>query len=186
MSRAYRISIAESVRRQVELADGVQSTLELLPILAPQRMQEILAGELSAAGFDIQDGVAVRREEDGVDIQVDLKKATVTARIVKQESIEIDEQRTVRVEEEHLEEGTAAHKHKLKQQLERQADQTQKRLQQEVTEQLKKKLLDLQHEIDQLVNRTTAAALKEKAAQLGEIEDISEGADGSLTIKVRV
>ncbi|MEO8706364.1 MAG: hypothetical protein ABI867_40415, partial [Kofleriaceae bacterium] len=79
MSRAIQIRVSESVVRTVHVEDGVQSPLEMLPILAPDRMGELLAKELEDQGFT-RDGDKCRRSDpDGVTIEVDLKSATVTA-----------------------------------------------------------------------------------------------------------
>jgi hypothetical protein len=47
-------------------------------------------------------------------------------------------------------------------------------------------LRDLKDELDGVVNRVTAAALKQRAAELGQVEEIHEEPNGGLTIKVRV
>ena len=51
MSRAYRITVAESLSRHVQVDDGVCSNLEVLPILEKDRMGELLAAELEQKGF---------------------------------------------------------------------------------------------------------------------------------------
>ena len=57
----------------------------------------------------------------------------------------------------------------------------------QVTDRLERKLGDVREELDQVVNRVTATALKHKAAQLGQIKEITEDAQsGSLTIVVEV
>jgi hypothetical protein len=66
MSRAYRVTVSGSVERVVHVEDGVCASLELLPILAKERMSEILGAELARRGFSTEDGVARRREEGDV------------------------------------------------------------------------------------------------------------------------
>ncbi len=117
---------------------------------------------------------------------MDLKTSTITARLAAESNLDITRKKNATIEEEYLDGAEAELKKKLKQELEKEADSEQDKLREEVTEQLKKKLQDLQLEMDKVINKTTAAALKEKAAQLGEIEEISEDDSGSLTIKVRV
>ncbi|MGZ3478136.1 MAG: hypothetical protein ACXVCJ_26805, partial [Polyangiales bacterium] len=58
MSRAYRIRVSESIERIVHVEDGVATSLEILPILPKERMQELLAKELEGAGLTVKDGVA--------------------------------------------------------------------------------------------------------------------------------
>ena len=55
MSRAYRISVTEAIRRHIKVHDGVQVQLDLLPILCPERMGELLWSELAGLGFDTED-----------------------------------------------------------------------------------------------------------------------------------
>ena len=72
MSRAYRISIKESLSRHVQVDDGVCSQLELLPILSKERMRELLGAELSEKGFVREGDTASRKEGDGITTTVDL------------------------------------------------------------------------------------------------------------------
>ena len=46
MSRAYRVSVSESLSKEVRVEDGLCSRLELLPILPKERLGELLAKEL--------------------------------------------------------------------------------------------------------------------------------------------
>jgi uncharacterized membrane protein YccC len=70
--------------------------------------------------------------------------------------------------------------------LEREAQAEEEALRAAVTRQLEGTLGDLRAELDGAVNRVTAAALKVRAGELGEVEAIHEEANGSLTITVRV
>ena len=52
---------------------------------------------------------------------------------------------------------------------------------------LEGKLGDLRKELDQISNRVTAEALKQKAASMGEVQEVSEDPEsGSLTIRVKI
>ena len=55
-----------------------------------------------------------------------------------------------------------------------------------MTAQLESKLKDLKDELDGVVNRVTANALKKRASELGTVEEIHEDGSGNMTIKVRV
>jgi hypothetical protein len=60
-------------------------------------------------------------------------------------------------------------------------------LETEVTKKLQDSLADIRRELDQVINRVTAEALKKKAAQMGRITELSEDkASGSLTIVLEV
>jgi hypothetical protein len=85
------------------------------------------------------------------------------------------------------EQARKAAQEELRQSLKRDADKKAASLQQEVTERLEGRLADLRKELDQAVNRVTAEALKRRAAQIGQIKEMTEDQEsGSLTIVVEV
>ena len=75
MSRSYRISVRESLRRVLRAHDRVSTQLELLEILSPAEMAELLSQELEKRGFERKDGELVR-EQNGVQVSVDPKTGT--------------------------------------------------------------------------------------------------------------
>jgi hypothetical protein len=188
MSRAYRIRISETLRRHIEVADGIQSKLEILDVLPPEQTAALLERELAAAGFEQrEDGQWVRVDEDGVEVRVDPKQSTVTVSAAADADVDIKKEKEVRayaesdvVERERARAG-------LMQDIEDEVANHEKRLQAEVTKQLEGKLGDLRRELDQISNRVTVEALKQKAASMGEVQEVSEDAEtGSLTIRVKL
>ena len=74
-----------------------------------------------------------------------------------------------------------------KAELERRAEKQKERLQGEATEKLEGVMEDVRKELNDAVNSITREALKRKAAQLGQIKEMTEDPEaGSLTIKVEV
>src|SRR5262249_60729562 len=72
-----------------------------------------------------------------------------------------------------------------REELERAVEKETGRLQSKVTDKLEGHLGDLRQQLDQAVNRATAEALKIKAAQMGQIKEMSEDPQsGSPTIVV--
>ena len=69
-----------------------------------------------------------------------------------------------------------------KQSLEREGKAEEEALRRKVTEQLEGKLRDLKEELDGAVNRVTGTALKQRAAELGQVEEVHEEQNGSITI----
>jgi hypothetical protein len=187
MSRAYRITIEESLTRQVQVDDGVASRLELLPILSRERTGELLAAELGKKGFTREGDSAVRRESGGVTVEVSLLDGEVKVTARGEKAVELTARRAgVTVEEAH---GTRERelRKSARDALEAEARVEEDKLRQQVTDELAARLKDLRDELDGVVNRVTAAALKERAAQLGTVEEVHENAEtGELTIKVRV
>ncbi len=186
MSRAYQIQIKESVREHIRVQDGVSSSLELLDLLPPESMAEILARALSEKGFE-RDGSIMRRVDEGIEVEIDLEKGTVTARLSAEKDVDLTVERSRVVAEEVAQRETERLRENVKKGLEREVDAERERLTDEVATKLEKHLVGLRKELDQVVNRVTAEALKAKAASMGEIEEITEDSEtGSITIKVKV
>ena len=186
MSRAIQIRVSESVVRTVHVEDGVQSQLEVLPILAPERMGDLLAKQLEDLGF-VRDGdTATRSDPDGVVVEVDLKTATVTARIAATREVKesIDRRASVAVERQAASE-TVLRDDVMRELDERVAARTEA-LRKEATANLERKLGDLRKELDGAIGRATVAALTERAASLGNIQSVVEDDAGNVTIKVKL
>ena len=190
MSRAYRVRVTESITETVRAEDGVCASLEMLPILAKERMGDLLGAELERRGFRREGGTATRTDPDGTEISVDLATAQVTVKAAGSKEVRKTVDREVvadqdtggpgrRAAEEHVRQGARA-------ELQQDAARERAKLSAEVTKQLERKVVDLRRELDQAVNRVTADALKEKASSLGHIEEMTEDPNGGMTIKVRL
>jgi hypothetical protein len=194
MSRAYRVKVRETLRQVIRAEDHIGTRLELLEILPREATAELLRRELIGRGFQPQDkdgtGNLVRRR-DGVTITIDPEAGTVTVRAESDQEIEHvavregttydDSGRAGRARtEEQLREG-------LRKEFEQEAQKQTAQLQRQVTDRLERHLLELQPELDQVANRVTAEALKLKAAQIGQIKEMTEDPQtGSLTIVLEV
>jgi hypothetical protein len=187
MSRAYRISIEESLSRHVQVDDGVASKLELLPILTRERTADLLAAELEKKGFRREGDKAVRTEADGITVEVSLKDGEVKVIARGEKALELKTQRSGVAVDETKNTREQELRKNAQTALEAEASAEEGKLRREVTEKLGARLKDLKVELDGVVNRVTVAALKERAAQLGTVEEVNENAEtGELTIKVRV
>jgi hypothetical protein len=189
MSRSFRISIKETLRRVLRAEDRVSTQLEILEVLPGDEMAELLAEELAKRGFERRDGTMVR-EEDGVRVAVDPKTGTVTVSAESEREVDLEQQKDGRAFDD-VGPSAKTVKEQLREQakadLEKQAEEKTSELQTEVTDALEKRLGDLRRELDQTVNRVTAEALKKKAARMGQIKEMSEDPQtGSLTIVVEV
>jgi hypothetical protein len=189
MSRSYRIKVRETLRRIIRASDHVSSQLELLEILPPEQMAELLAKELAGRGFERNGNQSVRKSK-GVTITVDLAAGSVTVQAESQQHANLTSEKEGRVYEEAR--GPQAQqlekqlREQLKANLEKDAARQASELQKKVTDKLEGALADIRQELDQAVNKATAAALKLKASQMGQIKSVSEDATGSLTIVVEV
>lgn len=171
--------------RTVHVEDGVQASLEMLPILPRARQAELLAAELEAQGF-VRDGAVARRvDRDGLEITVDLEAVTVTVRIGADAHIEETIERTGSVVDDRGP-GEHALRERVKSDLEDRVTERTEALRKQITQRLEQKLGDLRTELDGAVGRATVAALTEKAASLGQIESVVADEAGNVAIKVKL
>ena len=189
MSRAYRITVKESLSRDLAACDEVCSNLEILEILPPEQMADLLRGELIERDFE-EEGDTLTRTENGVTVTVDVKTGEVSVKSALADSVDLKAERDdwgyddAGPGEESIRRRV---QEQLKQDLERRANQQQARLQNQATEKLEGAMDDVRKELSQAVNRVTAEALKKKAASLGQIKEMTEDPhSGSLTITVEV
>src|SRR5437764_10029910 len=92
MSRAYRIRVQESLRRRIAADDAITTQLELLEVLPPEQMADLLREELKRRGFEDRDGTLIR-QNDGVTATIDAKSGELTVRAQASEQVELAGQR---------------------------------------------------------------------------------------------
>ncbi len=190
MSRAYRITVKESISRELKGSDEICTQLELLEILPPEQMAELLKGELKNRGFEEAEDGRMTRTDGKLTVAVDPCNGEVSVRSDVEENVTLEAKRDatgyddIGPGEKGIRERV---RDQLKQDLEKKAERETERLQTQATEALEKHLDELQPELSQVINKVTRDALKQKAQQLGTVKEIAEDAEtGSLTIKVEV
>jgi hypothetical protein len=190
VSRSYRISVRESENRIIRAEDCVSTHLEILEVLPPDQMADLLAAELEAHGFECDGEKMVRTEESGVKVSVDPTTGTVSVSAESSEEIALESERDGRAYDDvggHAKQVREHLSQEAKKDIDRKASDKTKQMQSKVTDKLEAELSELSAELDQVVNQVTAKALKQKAAQLGQIKQITEDPQsGSLTIVVEV
>jgi hypothetical protein len=187
MSRAYRIKVSETVTRVVHVEDGIEGPVDLLGILPPEDMNELLRQQLQTDGFERQEDGSMVKKLDEVIIEISPQERRIKASVDQEEEVTAK----VKLDGTSYQETRRQAKKDLsteaQAQAEAQINEERERLQRTVTDQLTGGIQNIQNELDQAINRTTAEALKRRAAQLGEIEEISEDNEtGSLQIRVKV
>lgn len=189
MSRAYRIRVSETLARTLRAEDSISTHLELLEVLPPEQMAALLREELKGRGFAEKDGRLVRTEGE-VTTSIDPASGTVTVQSKAVEELELEGQREGLAYDDFGPGEKSVRKaigKQLQEDLARQAEHEQGKVQAAATKRLEGHLADLRKELNGAVNRVTAEALKRKAAQLGQIKEVTEDPQsGSLTIKVEV
>lgn len=196
MSRAYRVSVSGEEDRIIHVEDGVQGKVDILPILPPERMAEILADELEARGYarvEGEDGnvTLVKVNPDNVTIEVDAKTGTVTVSIAEDLKIHVEATVTGVADDDYHKDPNAEAKRQaeagMKAALDAKTKPQQEAARKAATAKLEAELQNVRPELDSVVNGATAKALVEKAKSLGDVESIEGSAEeGNMTIKVRV
>jgi hypothetical protein len=189
MSRAYRVSVRETRNRIIRAEDHVSTRLEILEVLPPEPMAGLLADELQRRGFQ-RDGTRLSRKQNGVTVAVETTTATVTVASEASEEATIQAERNDRAYDDagpHAKVVRENLKKQLEKDIERKVSEKTASLQTKVTDRLEGELNDVRQELDQVVHRVTAEALKRKAAQIGQIKEMTEDPQaGSLTIVVEI
>ena len=192
MSRAYRISLRESVTKTVTAEDAAACSLDMLPILGRDEMAEHLAATLVADGFD-RDGAVLTAIDGPVTITVDVTSGEVTVHVTESAEVTTQKRQTRVVSEEQTRDAggqtalEARVKGELSASLERELNDRRTDHQDRITAELDRRLPDIRDRLDRAVNRATAEALKVKAARLGRITKIHEDqAAGQLEIVIEV
>jgi hypothetical protein len=190
MSRAYRITVKESSTRELKGGDEICTTLEVLEILPPEQMAELLKRELRQRGYAEQPDGTFTKDDGPITVTVNPKTCEVSVKSQVKEEVTLDAKRETFGYDD-VGPGAKEIRERVKQELQidldKRAEQERQRLQAEATNELEKKLCDLQPELSEVVNKITREALKQKAAQLGTVKEMAEDAEsGSLTIKIEV
>jgi hypothetical protein len=189
MSRSYRISVKECLDRVIRAEDRVSTQLEILEVLPPEQMAGLLSDELERRGFQREGGALVRKEK-GVTITVEPESGTVTVTAEGADRVQVEAVKEGRAYDDagpNASKVREALRQEAQRDLEKKAEDKAGALQSQVTDKLEAKLGEVRQELDQAVNRVTAEALKRKAAQMGQIKELTEDPQtGSLTIVVEV
>lgn len=189
MSRAYRVSVRETRHRTIRAEDHVRTQLEILEVLPPDQMAGLLADELERRGFERR-GSRLIRNQNGVTVTVETTTATVTVAAEASEQTTVEAERSDRAYDDvgqHAQVVRENLKKMLEKDIERKVEEKTAGLQTKVTDRLEGELNGVRQELDQVVHRVTAEALKRKAAQMGQIKELTEDPQaGSLTIVVEV
>lgn len=189
MSRAYRIKVKESVTQDLSASDEVCADLEILEVLPADQMADLVAKELKDRGYEERDGKLVKSHGE-VTVTVDPKSGEVSVRSERGEQVKMESEKEGWGYDDVGPQSRSIRKQlseQAKSELERRTERHQEKLQSEATEKLEGAMAEVRKELNDAVNAATREALKQKAAQLGQIKEMTEDPEaGSLTIKVEV
>lgn len=191
MSRAYWIKLSSSVSESIHASDKATHKIDLEEVVPAGEMRDIVSQALEDSGWTQSADNADQYEKTLGDVTLvwDLSKNQVEATIEAQQDVEKD----VNVEGRAWSQEAAKNEaRRMLQQREQQArDQIgaeEEALQRKLTEALEKGEQDRVREINEVLQKAYADALKRKARRLGNIlsvqESTSEDGDYQLTITV--
>jgi hypothetical protein len=189
MSRAYRITLAESIRREIVAADEIASHLEILPVLPAEATAALLRDELIRRGFEEASDGQMTRTDDAATITILPTTGEVRIRVAKTVEGVAEASRDVIVWDDIPTGGATAEatQAQLKKDLEARLDRQTDSLTAEATAALECALAEWQPELAAIAGKITRDALKIKAKSLGTITSLTEDdAAGSLTLTIEV
>ena len=183
MSYCYTITFSETVSRTFKVSDGIDTRLEIPPILTPEATAPLLADELAARGFS-QDGKRMSIQiDDDTRVSIDPRDATVSIRAKRKTT----ESLTASVASRAARNNPSTLRKPLGRKLKRMVEQRHETRGRELTDDLEQQLPAIEALLDEVSQAVASRALKIRAAELGEIQAISEDPEtGELVIKVKV
>jgi len=191
MSRPYRIIVRKTVREEVGVDDRATLALNLERILPEDRMKEVLGEILERHGWTRRNGTYEKRGEGGETTVCDLDTLEVVTTVEARGTIEEKVERTVRGDtwnwragrektQAELDAEIAATRARVEAEMEAGAipaerkAQAERDLRREAMRRLEAGEEERRQELNRIVLEVYAEALKEKARELGEIEQIHE------------
>lgn len=190
MSQVYRVSLRDSISRQVKAADRVQYPIHLTPILPEADMRDLLRAALLADGFVADEaGKLVGLGEAGETITVDLERLEVTAELADEKEVKIDilalgaDERRGQAQKA-AEADLSRRREGAEQAADRQAD----RIQRELTKKLADSESSRSERLNRVIQQVYAEALKRKAHQLGDVTEVQESTspEGQYQLVIKV
>jgi hypothetical protein len=171
MSRGYEVNWVSS-RTVVHVGDRAELSVDLLGILDAEAMRALLREELARDGWTREDEGALSLERDGVRAELSPDASRVTLTLERAEEVAVG----------------AFTPREAQAELARRASEARDSAQSEVLRALSKVEGDVRAQVDQAVQRTYVAALKQKAASLGTVEGVQESRreDGGYEVTIRV
>lgn len=200
MSYPYRVVITRSVVERVSAEDRSETQLDLAGVLPAQRMRELLRAALLRHGWAPHESEAERLEQKGPRgerLTVDLGSLVVVAEV--SEAGEIRKERTLEGRGDSSEPPDDADREALRKRVEEKLDRElvvsdaeraglECEFKQRLAARLEAGAEERRRLLNELCLEVYAVALKERAASLGTVTNISEQRDSSgyeLTITIR-
>ena len=201
MSRPYRILVQKVVEQEVTAGDRSTLRLKLDPVLPPERLAEVLGEVLQRNGWErTADGAYEKDRGDGENLTCDVATGEVTAVIELETQVRQTVHKEIRgdtwnwrqmreMTDQELDDVRQREEEKLTAEVTaHQRDEAESALREEVRRRLDEGADERRREVNRVVLEVMGEALKEKAAELGQVQRVDEHWDGEayeLTIAVK-
>jgi hypothetical protein len=171
-SRPYKVTTKQAIGKALVAEDHVKVRLDIPPILPKEQTGAILADVLKRRGFGEGGDGSLIRERGGVKVVIDPEEGTMTVSSEAETTLPPSNPSPCSCRARaSLTAEAAAHSD----------------LQRQVTRRLEGAVARLGCEVEGVIHQVTKEALKQKAAQLGTIKEITEDPkNGNMTIVVEV
>jgi hypothetical protein len=189
MSRAYWVKLSTSVSDTIQANDRATHKIDLEAVVPVGEMRDIVSEALADAGWELQEDGSFEKRVGEVTLSWDLSRSEVDARVEASQSVTQDVHVEGRGYDQTLAQSDA------EQRLEREATRArdalageQERLQQKLTETLGASEEGRVREINEVLQRAYAEAVKRKARRMGNVTSVQESTsdDGEYQLTITI
>ena len=200
MSYAYRIEVKESRLVEVTGKDSFTTRVEVVDVLPPAEMRDILENKLAEGGFS-KDGETMVKAEGDVEVRIHTGTRDVTVSSSREATRQVDVKLHRSLEAHSPSEITGANQRRdaIRKDLETEAREKldhqakvagelmENQLRETATRALKEALPKVREELGRIGHATQAQALETKARRMGRVERVEHDPQNqSMTIVVKL
>ncbi len=189
MSRAYWVKLSTSVSDTIQADDCATHKIDLEAVVPAAEMGEIVGAALEGAGWERQDDGSFRKQVRDVTLVWDLTASEVRAGVEASQSLTQDVHAQGRGYDEKQAQSDA--QKRLELEAKRVQDALageQERLQQQLTQKLSDSEEARVREINEVLQRAYAEAVKRKARRMGNVTNVQESTsdDGEYQLTITI
>lgn len=189
MSRAYWVKLSSSVSDTIQANDKATHKIDLEAVVPDGEMSDIVGASLEAAGWERQEDGSFEKRVGDVTLRWDLESSEVEARVEASQSVSQDVHAEGRGYDQSHAQTDAQRRLELETQRVKDAIAgEQERLQQQLTQKLSESEQARVREINEVLQRAYAEAVKRKARRLGNVTSVEESTsdDGEYQLTITI
>jgi len=189
MSRAYWVKLASSVSTTIDASDKAIHKIDIEAVVPQGEMGELLEHALEQSGWTRSEDNGRefhKTMEDGVELTWNLDTNTVEAAATEQRQVVREVEVQGRGYDQNIARSDAERQlAKREKAAQQEASIEEERLQREITDRLGSNEKDRVREINEVLQKTYAEAVKRKAGRLGNVTSVSESTqDGEYQLTI--